>query len=173
MTNEWNTNAWDNTAKAAAKATENAWGNAPQQQQTQGGSIWDNFEEIDTTPQRNGYIPPNLDCDVEIVEMKVIQSIKNNNRPIFIATVQTLEEAPARYDWVAKADERPYLQNIKALICGLNPNGDPRSFGRAVMEELTGPTQPARGKRVHLRSEQIMTRSGNEFTKCHWSASRS
>jgi len=172
MTNEWNNNTWDNTPKTAPNATPNAWGNAPQQQ-AQGGSIWDNFEEIDTSPQRNGYVPAGLDCDVEVIELKVIQSIKNNNRPIFIATIQTLEATPARYDWVAKADERPYLQNIKAFVCGLNPQGDPRSFGREIMEELTGPSQPARGKRVHLRSEQILTRSGNEFTKCHWSAARS
>lgn len=161
----WNQNndAWNQTAQAA---------NFPNQGPTQGTSIWDNFESVDTAPQRNGYVPPNLDLNVRIIELKTIQSIKNNNRPVFIATIETIEETPNRYDWVAKADERPYLQNIKALVCAINPEGDPRSFGRQLMEALTGPEQPARDKIVHLRSEQIMTRSGSEFTKCHWSPAR-
>lgn len=171
----WDSNSWNNAAAQTAQNAQNGWGNAPQTQAqapAQGPSIWDNFEEIDTTPQRNGYIPPGLDCDAEIIELKVIQSVKNNNRPVFIATIQVCDETNARYDWVAKADERPYLQNIKALVCALNPNGDPRSFGRAVMEEITGPDQAAAGKRVHLRSEQIQTKKGGDFTKCHWSPAR-
>tara|TARA_Y100001937_G_scaffold128569_1_gene205937 strand:- start:3141 stop:3644 length:504 start_codon:yes stop_codon:yes gene_type:complete len=164
----WNQNsdAWNQTSQAAN------WNQGQNQGSAQGGSIWDNFENVDTAPQRNGYVPPNLDCNVKIVELKTIQSIKNNNRPVFIATIETIEETPNRYDWVAKADERPYLQNIKALVCAINPEGDPRSFGRELMEALTGSDQPATGKIVHLRSEQIMTRNGNEFTKCHWSPAR-
>jgi len=159
----WNNDGWNNQSNGFNGAQQGF--NAPTT-----SSVWDNFETIDTTPARNGYLPPNLDTHVTIVELKTIQSVKNNNRPVFIATIET--EEGSRYDWVAKADERPYLQNIKALVCALNPEGDPRSFGRALMEALTGPDQPAAGKRVHVRTETIQTRNGHEFTKCHWSPSR-
>ena len=165
---------WDNNKNTWNQASDAAWN----QGQNQGASIWDNFETVETSPQRNGYVPPNLDCNVKIIELKTIHSIKNNNRPVFVATIETQGSSPdegqitQRFDWVAKADERPYLQNIKALVCAMNPEGDPRSFGRELMEAITGPDQPARGKIIHLRSEQILTRNGNEFTKCHWSPAR-
>jgi hypothetical protein len=82
------------------------------------------------------------------------QRKKNNNRPVFVASFKAISvpsvEPVVCWDWVAKADERPYLINIKALVCALNPGGDPRSFGREVMEALTGPEQPARGLRCAL-----------------------
>jgi len=162
----WKNDSWNNQSTGFNGAQQGFGAPA----QSASGSVWDNFETVDTSPQRNGFVPPNLDAHVTIVELKTIQSVKNNNRPIFVATIET--EGGARYDWVAKADERPYLQNIKALVVALNPEGDPRSFGRALMEALTGPEQPAAGKRVHVRSETILTRNGNEFTKCHWSAPR-
>jgi len=160
----WNNDSWNNQSNGFNGAQQGF--NTPAT-----SSVWDNFETVDTTPNRNGYLPPNLDTHVTIIELKVIQSVKNNNRPVFVATIET--EEGARYDWVAKADERPYLQNIKALVCAINPQGDPRSFGRALMEALTGPDQQAAGKRVHVRTETILTRNGNEFTKCHWSPARS
>ena len=177
--NQWNSDSWN---------VSNGFGSQPQTQApaqgfngpsqgfnapAQGSSIWDNFEDIESPAQRNGYVPAGIDSAVKIIELKVIQSVKNNNRPVFVATVETLDENRARYDWVAKADERPYLQNIKALVCAINPEGDPRSFGRELMDALTGPDQPATGKTVHLRSEEIITRNGNPFTKCHWSPARS
>lgn len=157
----WNNNSDNN----------NSWNTAPQAPQT--SSIWGNFEEVSVAPQRNAYIPSGLDCDAEIIELKVIQSVKNNNRPVFVATLQTVEENPARYDWVAKADEQAYQRNIKALVIALNPSADPRSIGGALMDELTGPSQPAQGKKVHLRSETIQTRSGHDFTKVHWARAHS
>ena len=171
---------WDNNKTDTwNQASDAAWNQGQNQApvQNQGASIWDNFETVETSPQRNGYVPPNLDCNVKIIELKTIHSIKNNNRPVFVATIETQGspdegQITQRFDWVAKADERPYLQNIKALVCAMNPQGDPRSFGRDLMEAITGPDQPARGKIIHLRSEQIMTRNGNEFTKCHWSPAR-
>jgi hypothetical protein len=178
--NQWNSDSWN---------AGNGFGSQPQTQApaqgfngpsqgfnapAQGGSsIWDNFENVDSPAQRNGYVPAGINSAVKIIELKVIQSVKNNNRPVFVATVEIMDETRARYDWVAKADERPYLQNIKALVCAINPEGDPRSFGRELMDALTGPEQPAAGKTVHLRSEEIMTRNGNPFTKCHWSPARS
>jgi hypothetical protein len=154
----------------------NNWNNAGDewnQNQTAGNnnpSPWDNFETVESSRDKNAYVPADLDESVKVIELKTIQSVKNNNRPVFIATVETA--AGIRYDWVAKADERPYLQNIKALVMALNPEGDPRTFGRALMEALTGPEQPAAGMRVHLRSEPIVTRGGNDFTKVYWSPAR-
>jgi len=143
------------------------WQNAP------APSPWDNFETIDAAPQRNGYLPPGIDAPCKIVEMKMIQSIKNNNRPVFIATVEIEDEGETRrFDWVAKADERPYLQNIKSLVLALNPGAPSNSFGRELMEELTGPSQPARGTSCHVRTETIQTRSGHDFTKVYWSPAR-
>jgi len=170
--NQWNSDSWN---------VGNGFGSQPQTQApaqgfsapAQGTSIWDNFEDIESPAQRNGYVPAGINSAVKILELKVIQSVKNNNRPIFIATVEIMDETRARYDWVAKVDERPYLQNIKALVCAINPEGDPRSFSRELMDAQTGPEQPASGKCVHLRSEQITTRNGNPFTKCHWSPARS
>jgi len=167
MTWNWNQNQNQNTNQPAANPAE-AWSQAP----ADTASPWDNFETVDAASQRNEFVPPHLDTDCTIIEMKVVQSVKNNNRPVFICTIETdaTAEAPARrFDWVAKADERPYLRNIKALVIAINPQGDPSSFGRALMDELCGPSQPATGKRVHLRSEQIQTRSGNDFTKVYWS----
>lgn len=176
--NQWNSDSWNtgNGFNAQPQPQAPAQGfNGPSQgfnAPAQGSSIWDNFEDVESPAQRNGYVPAGIDSAVKIIELKVIQSVKNNNRPIFVATVETLDEARARYDWVAKADERPYLQNIKALVCAINPEGDPRSFGRELMDALTGPEQPAAGKTVHLRSEEIITRNGNPFTKCYWSPAR-
>lgn len=153
---EWNTN-------------NNGWG-APQQAT---GSVWDSFEEIEPKRAKNDYLPAGVDGVVKIIEMKVIQSVKNNNRPMFIASIELVEgiggQAGQRWDWVAKADERAYLQNIKSLICSLNPEGDPRSFGRELMEKLCGPEQPAAGLTVRCRTEQIQTSKGFDFTKVHWS----
>lgn len=167
--NQWNSDSWNNNTGFSNHQTAPGINSAP----AQGGSVWDNFEDIESPAQRNGYVPAGVDSDVRIIELKVIQSIKNNNRPVFVATVELVDEARNRYDWVAKADERPYLQNIKALVCAINPEGDPRSFGRELMDALTGPEQAGAGKTVHLRSEEIMTRNGNPFTKCHWSPARS
>jgi len=137
-----------------------------------GGSPWDNFGSIEAAPARNDYIPAGFAGELEVLELKVISSIKNNNRPVFVASFKAISvpsvEPVVCWDWVAKADERPYLINIKALVCALNPGGDPRSFGREVMEALTGPDQPARGVRVRFRSEAIETKRGSSFTKVHW-----
>ena len=65
-------------------------------------------------------------------------------------------------------NEDVYLRNIKALICALNPEADPSSFGREVMEHLTGPEQPCRGLKVRLKTEMIQTQRGNNFTKVSW-----
>ncbi|MBM4290093.1 MAG: hypothetical protein FJ138_00480 [Deltaproteobacteria bacterium] len=149
------------------------WGAAPAA--PMGGaqpSPWDNFGSIEAAPARNGYIPAGFAGELEVLELKVVSSAKNNNRPIFVASFRAIAvpsvEPVVCWDWVAKADERPYLINIKALVCALNPNGDPRSFGREVMEALTGPEQPARGLRVRFRSEAIETKRGSSFTKIHW-----
>lgn len=149
------------------------WGAAPAA--PMGGaqpSPWDNFGSIEAAHARNGYIPAGFAGELEVLELKVVSSAKNNNRPIFVASFRAIAvpsvEPVVCWDWVAKADERPYLINIKALVCALNPNGDPRSFGREVMEALTGPEQPARGLRVRFRSEAIETKRGSSFTKIHW-----
>ncbi len=169
--------SWDNNKTDAWNQTSSNAFHQPQNP-SQGASIWENFSDVETSPQRNGYVPPNIDSNVRVIELKVVYSVKNNNRPVFIATIETIElshegsQGSQRFDWVAKADERPYLQNIKALVCAMNPEGDPRSFGREVMEALTGPDQPAKGKIIHLRSEQITTKNGNDFTKCYWSPAR-
>lgn len=133
-------------------------------------SPWDNFESVESTREKNAYVPADLDEQVKVIQLKTIQSVKNNNRPVFVATIETGDGT--RYDWVAKADERPYRQNIKALVMALNPEGDPRTFGRALMEALTGPDQPAAGMFVHIRSEPIVTRGGHDFTKVYWSPVR-
>lgn len=136
-------------------------------------SPWDNFEEIEPKRAKNEYVPAGVNGIVEIVHMKTVQSIKNNNRPIFVASIELIEgtggEIGTRWDWVAKADERAYLQNIKTLICSLNPDGDPASFGRELMEQLTSAAQPAKGLKVRLRTEAIVTSKGYDFTKVHWS----
>jgi hypothetical protein len=149
------------------------WGAAPAA--PMGGaqpSPWDNFGSIEAAHARNGYIPAGFAGELEVLELKVVSSAKNNNRPVFVASFRAIAvpsvEPVVCWDWVAKADERPYLINIKALVCALNPNGDPRSFGREVMEALTGPEQPARGLRVRFRSEAIETKRGSSFTKIHW-----
>jgi len=149
------------------------WGAAPAA--PTGGaqpSPWDNFGSIEAAHARNGYIPAGFAGELEVLELKVVSSAKNNNRPVFVASFRAIAvpsvEPVVCWDWVAKADERPYLINIKALVCALNPNGDPRSFGREVMEALTGPEQPARGLRVRFRSEAIETKRGSSFTKIHW-----
>ena len=151
---EWNTN-------------NDGWGSTPTQNKS---SVWDSFEEIEPKRAKNDYLPAGIDSTVKITEMKVIQSVKNNNRPMFIASIELLdgELIGRRYDWVAKADERAYLQNIKSLVCALNPQGDPRSFGAELMDQLCGPEQPAAGLQVRCRTEQIQTSKGHDFTKVTW-----
>jgi hypothetical protein len=157
--------AWNNQNNGGG-----GWGSAPSA--PVGGSPWDNFESIEPASARNGYIPAGLEGVLEVIDLKVVSSKKNNNRPVFIASFKAVAvpgvEVGVCWDWVAKADERPYLINIKALICALNPEGDPRSFGREVMDALTGPEQPARGLSVRFRSESIETKRGSSFTKIHW-----
>ena len=151
---EWNTN-------------NDGWGSNPVNNKQSG---WDSFEQIEPKRAKNDYLPAGIDGTVKICEMKVIQSIKNNNRPMFIASIEIIdgEEAGRRYDWVAKADERAYLQNIKSLVCALNPQGDPRTFGAELMDKLCGPEQPAAGLHVRCRTEQIKTQKGHDFTKVTW-----
>jgi len=169
MNNE-NNSGW-NTPPAGG------WGDAPASGAVNGSaSVWAGFESIETAPARAPFIPAGLDGVLSVLELKVIQSVKNRNRPVFVAQFEvvsgSLNGEPlregARFDWVAKVDELPYLQNIKALVSALNPAADPRSFGAEVMEALTGPAQEAKGLRVAVRSEQITTRAGNDFTKVHW-----
>ena len=160
----------------------NQW-NTPQTQQTQQTqqnynagappSPWENFDQVEAQAPRNGYLPPGLDGVMEIVQLKTVSSVKNNNRPIFVASLRFISGVGAlegqQFDWVAKADETAYLQNIKTLISSIKPEGDPRSIGKEVMEAMCGPEQPATGRQVRVRSEQILTQRGNEFTKVYWS----
>jgi hypothetical protein len=147
--------------------------------QAPSGNIWAGFEDVETAPARNEYLPAGVRGEVEIVELKVISSQKNNNRPMFVGVVKPTEnctlnndEIPAgvAWDWVAKADERPYLVAIKSLVMALNPDGDPSTFGQELMDALTGPDQPAKGLKVQCRSEAIVTSRGNDFTKVYWRA---
>ena len=155
---EWNTN-------------NDGWGAPSTNNQT--GSVWDSFETIEPKRAKNDYLPAGVDGVFKIIEMKVIQSVKNNNRPMFIASIELIDgvggESGQRWDWVAKADERAYLQNIKSLVCALNPQADPRTFGRELMDKLCGPEQPAAGLTVRCRTEAIQTQKGHDFTKVHWS----
>jgi hypothetical protein len=135
-------------------------------------SPWDNFENVEAKQARNSYIPAGLEGTVRIVELKTVYSKKNNNRPVFVASLAVEEcadhEQGIVYDWVAKADENAYLMSIKSLICALNPEADPRSFNRELMETLTGAEQPAKGILIRVRTESIKTQRGNDFTKVHW-----
>jgi len=156
------------------------WGSAPQDQGAMGGggSVWAGFDQIESAPSRAPYIPAGFSGVLGVKELKVIKSVKNRNRPVFVASFEVIDgaingeavRAGSQFDWVAKADELPYLQNIKALVVALNPDADPRSFGAEIMEALTGPDQPAKGLQVSARAEEILTRAGNSFTKVHWFA---
>ena len=142
--------------------TNNNWNSAP--------SPWEGFEQVEARKSRNDFLPPDLDTVATIEELKVVQSQKNMGQQVFIAVLKTENEEGIvkHYDWVAKMTERVYLQNIKALVLALNPEADPNSFGREVMEHLTGPDQPCKWLNVRLRTEQIVTKKGNEFTKVSW-----
>lgn len=143
-----------------------------------GGSVWAGFDGVEPPPPRAPYIPAGFTGLLGVKELKVVKSVKNRNRPVFVASFEVIEgavngevsRAGSQFDWVAKADELPYLQNIKALVVALNPDADPRSFGAEVMDALTGPEQPAKGLKVSARAEEILTRAGNTFTKVHWFA---
>lgn len=135
-------------------------------------SPWDNFENVEAKQARNSYIPAGLEGTMRVVELKTVYSRKNNNRPIFVASLAVEEcageEKGIVYDWVAKADENAYLMSIKSLICALNPEADPRSFNKELMETLTGAEQPAKGILIRVRTQSIKTQRGNDFTKVHW-----
>lgn len=135
-------------------------------------SPWDNFENVEAKTARNSYIPAGLEGTMRVVELKTVYSRKNNNRPVFVASLAVEdcadEEKGIVFDWVAKADENAYLMSIKSLICALNPEADPRSFNKELMEALTGEQQPAKGILIRVRTESIKTQRGNDFTKVHW-----
>ena len=152
------------------KRIKMSWDNTPNKI-----SPWDNFEEVDPKQARNNYIPAGVQGIVKVVELKVIYSKKNNNRPIFVASLAVEDcgedhEKGLVWDWVAKADEKPYQMNIKSLVCAINPDSDPRSFGREVMDTLTGADNPAKGATLRIRTESIKTSRGNDFTKVHFFA---
>lgn len=135
-------------------------------------SPWDNFETVDPKQSRNDYIPAGIEGTVKIAELKVIYSKKNNNRPIFVASFAVENcadyEKGICWDWVAKADEVPYQMSIKSLVCAINPDVDPRSFNKEVMDALTSAEQPAKGVLIRIRTESIVTKRGNDFTKVHF-----
>ena len=144
------------------------WNSNPSASWT-GSSPWDGFEAIEAKKSRNDFLPPDLNTVATVKELKVVDSQKNIGQQVFIAVLEVeTEEGKRFYDWVAKMSERVYLQNIKSLVCALNPESDPNSFGREIMEHLTGPEQPCKNFQVRLKTEQILTKKGNEFTKVSW-----
>ena len=157
----------------------NGWGNAapsqnaqpPQPQQPpQGGDPWANFESVEARAVRNPFLPAGIDAAATITELKVVNSQKNFGQKVFVAVLEVELEGERRaFDWVAKMSERPYLTAIKSLMCSINPEADPSDFGSQVMTHVTGPDQPLKGARVHVRTEMILTTKGNEFTKVYWS----
>ena len=158
--------------------TNDSWNNqAGWSSNTSDASVWNNFEDVEATTAKNDYVPAELQGHVQVVQMKTILSKKNNQRPIFICSFSTTADCTVNgeqvevgtvYDWLAKADEDSYRRNIKRLVLALNPEADPRSFGKELMLAITGPEQPARGALFRIRTEQILTQKGHEFTKCHF-----
>lgn len=139
-----------------------------------GISIWAGFETLQVSPSRAPYIPAGFSGVLVVDELKVISSAKNRGRPVFVASFieASGEGEGARYDWVAKADEESYMRAIKSLMCALNPAADPATFTAQVMERATSQEQPLRGRSVSVRAEEIITKSGNPFTKVHFYAVR-
>ena len=142
----------------------------------QENSIWDDFEEVQATPAKNDYVPAELVGHCTVVQMKTIIS-QRDRTPIFICSFATTEDCTLNgeplekgtvYDWVAKAEQETYKKNIKRLVMALNPEADPRSFNKDLMVALTGPKQPAKGAIFRIRTEQIKTTKGLDFTKCHY-----
>ena len=163
--NQWNNqNTWNQASQAATNNFNPPANNL--------NNIWNDFEEVEERPARNKFIPAGLDGVVKINELKTVASIKNAGRPIFIASIEFVEgqgaEPGERFDWVAKADEQSYRMTIKSLIRSLNPEGDPATINKDLMIMLTGPDQPAKGERVRVRTEAILTSRGNDFTKVYW-----
>jgi len=162
---------WDNDNNGGAwgAASSAATGGAPV---GGGASIWAGFEALEVSPSRAPYIPAGFSGVLEVAELKVVSSKKNRGRPVFIASFieRGGEGEGGRFDWVAKADEESYMRAIKALMCALNPKADPSTFTSAVMERATSSEQPLKGRLVSARAEEIITRSGNPFTKVHFYA---
>lgn len=156
---------------------QGGWGGSAAGGATGGGaSIWAGFETLQVSPSRAPYIPAGFSGVLVVDELKVISSAKNRGRPVFVASfIEASGEGEgegARYDWVAKADEESYMRAIKSLMCALNPAADPATFTAQVMERATSQEQPLRGRSVSVRAEEIITKSGNPFTKVHFYAVR-
>ena len=143
-------------------------------QQNNPNSIWDGFENVETSSDRNGYLPAGINGIATMVSLKTITS-KMSGQPVFVAEV---EIDGSRFDWIAKLPrvagnptmaEQMYLRNVKSLVCALNPSADPRSFGPQLMGHLTGPEQPATGLQVRVRTEEVKMKNGSPFTKVYWS----
>ena len=150
--------------------TNNSWTSAPSA--PAGASPWDGFDAVETRTARNEYLPAGLNTAATIKELKTVMSQKNLGQQVFVAVLEIEGENGQRraYDWVAKMSERPYLTAIKSLMCALNPEADPSSIGRETMEFTCGPDQPCKGLEVRVRTEEITTSRGNQFTKVYWSA---
>lgn len=157
---------WDNQNQNQwGQAQNNDWGQA----QTQ-ASPWDGFEQIETRPARNEWVPAGLNTVAKVVSLKTVKSQKNIGQMVFVATISIENEGgEVHYDWVAKLNERAYLSNVKSLVCALNPDAPPSSFGSAAMDHICGPEQPCAGMKVRIRTEEITTSRGNPFTKVYWS----
>lgn len=150
--------------------TGNSWTSAPAA--PSGASPWDGFDVVETRTARNEYLPAGLNTVATVKELKTVMSQKNIGQQVFVAVLEVEDEDGRRraYDWVAKMSERAYLTAIKSLMCALNPEAEPSSIGRETMEYTCGPEQPCKGLQVWVRTEEITTTRGNQFTKVHWSA---
>ena len=104
-----------------------SWGSAP----SSSPSPWGGFEEVEARAPRKAYLPAGLDSTATVKELKVVQSQKNLGQSVFVAALEFENHEGERrtYDWVARLNERAYLAAIKSLVCSLNPEADPRSFG--------------------------------------------
>ena len=148
----------------------NSWTSTPAA--STGASPWDGFDAVETRTARNEYLPAGLNTVATVKELKTVMSQKNLGQQVFVAVLE-IEDAEGQrraYDWVAKMSERAYLTAIKSLMCALNPEADPSSIGRETMEYTCGPEQPCKGLAVWVRTEEITTTRGNQFTKVHWNA---
>lgn len=137
---------------------------------TTNSNPWDGFDQIETRPARNAYLPSGLNCEAKIIELKTVKSQKNMGQLVFVAVVEieNFDGQREHYDWVAKMGERAYLVAIKSLMCAINPEADPSQIGSDVMQAACGPDQPCSGAVVRVRTETIQTRAGNDFTKVYW-----
>jgi len=134
------------------------------------------FSGVDTSSGRRGgrYIAPGK-YELEISELKTIQSQKNAGTEFFVAEMlvksaseETGYQVGDSVSWTANSNHPSAADNITSFFTAAL-NAGAGDITAAVCQDACGAGQPLRGMVVRASAYTVKTKSGGDFTVVDWS----